>query len=51
MRFPFAIGAVVESGPTTLHTPLSGQISPVLAFVPIGIAMVAPNSDAAHTIQ
>jgi hypothetical protein len=30
------MGAVVEGVPTTVHTPLSGQISPVLAVVPIG---------------
>jgi hypothetical protein len=51
MRFPLAIGAVVEFGPTTLHTPLSGQTSPVLAFVPIGIFGIArPNSDAIQPI-
>src|ERR687883_305387 len=42
MRFPFAIGALVESGPTTLHTPLSGHTSPVLALVPIGIFGMVP---------
>jgi hypothetical protein len=31
-----AIGAVVEGVPTTFHTPDSGQVSPVLAFVPNG---------------
>ena len=36
MRFRFAMGAVVEGFPTTFHTPLSGQISPVLAVVPMG---------------
>ena len=34
--FPFAIGAVVEGVPTTVHTPLSGHFSPVLAVVPMG---------------
>jgi hypothetical protein len=33
----FAIGAVVEGVPTTRHTPLSGQRSPVRAVVPIGV--------------
>src|SRR6266542_5604884 len=32
----FAIGAVVVGVPTTCHTPLSGQRSPVRAVVPIG---------------
>jgi len=36
MRLPFEIGAVVEGIPSTFQTPLSGQISPVLARVPIG---------------
>ena len=36
MRLPSAIGAVVDGVPTTFHTPLSGQISPVVAVVPIG---------------
>ncbi len=31
-----AIGAVVEGSPYTFHTPLSGHLSPVRAFVPIG---------------
>jgi len=43
MRFPFAIGAVVVGFPTTFQTPLSGQVSPVLAVVPIG-ARVALRS-------
>lgn len=34
--FPFAIGAVVDGVPTTVHTPLSGQLSPVLPVVPNG---------------
>lgn len=34
--FPFAIGAVVEGVPTTVHTPLSGHFSPVFAVVPMG---------------
>jgi hypothetical protein len=34
MRFPFAIGAVVGV-PTTFHTPLSGQLLPVRAGVPM----------------
>ena len=33
---PFAIGAVVLGASAELHTPLSGQISPVFARVPIG---------------
>ena len=32
----FAMGAVVDSVPTTCHTPLSGQRSPVRAVVPMG---------------
>jgi hypothetical protein len=36
MRFPLAIGAVVDGVPTTFQIPLSGQVSPVLAVVPIG---------------
>lgn len=36
MRLPFAIGAVVDGVPSTFHTPLSGQLSPVLAVVPSG---------------
>lgn len=34
--FPSAMGAVVDCGPTTFQTPLSGHFSPVLAVVPIG---------------
>lgn len=33
---PLAIGAVVVGVPSTFHTPLSGQVSPVLARVPMG---------------
>jgi len=40
MRFPFAIGAVVLGELRAAQTPLSGQISPVLAVVPKGAAMV-----------
>jgi hypothetical protein len=40
MRFPLAIGAVVEGEPITFQTPLSGQISPVFAVVPIGAFML-----------
>ncbi|HJS13418.1 MAG TPA: hypothetical protein VJ811_19330 [Sphingopyxis sp.] len=36
IRLPLAIGAVVEGVPSTFQTPLSGQVSPVLARVPIG---------------
>src|SRR6476660_4824280 len=36
MRLPLAIGAVVDGYPSTFQTPLSGQISPVRARVPIG---------------
>lgn len=36
MRFPFAIGAVVLGWLVTSQTPLSGQVSPVLAVVPMG---------------
>jgi hypothetical protein len=39
----FAMGAVVAGVPTTSHTPLSGQVCPVLAVVPIG-ATVPPMS-------
>lgn len=43
MRLPSAIGAVVDGVPTTFHTPLSGQISPVVAVVPIGaLAIMTP---------
>lgn len=41
MRLPLAIGAVVEGVPSTRQTPLSGQISPVRALVPIGALFVA----------
>ena len=37
---PLAIGAVVDGVPTTCHTPLSGQASPVRAVVPIGTGIV-----------
>jgi hypothetical protein len=36
MRFPFAIGAVVEGLSMDCQTPDSGQTSPVRAVVPIG---------------
>jgi hypothetical protein len=36
MRFPLAIGAVVDGVPTTAQTPLSGQTSPVRAVDPMG---------------
>lgn len=36
IRLPFAIGAVVVGEPTTSQFPLSGQISPVRAVVPMG---------------
>ena len=43
MRLPLAIGAVVDGVPTTFHTPLSGQVCPVVAWVPIGaLAMIKP---------
>ena len=43
MRLYLAMGAVVDGLPTTFHTPLSGQLSPVLAVVPIGaLAMMRP---------
>lgn len=35
MRLPLAIGAVVDGVPSTFQMPLSGQVSPVLARVPI----------------
>lgn len=41
MRFPLAIGAVVLGMPSTFQTPLSGQISPVRALVPIGTRFAA----------
>ena len=41
IRLRFAIGAVVVGLPTTFQTPLSGQISPVFAVVPIGAREVA----------
>jgi hypothetical protein len=37
MVFPLAIGAVVEGESCDFHTPLSGQVSPVRAVVPIGL--------------
>jgi hypothetical protein len=37
MRFPFAIGAVVDGLEIVFQTPDSGQISPVRARVPIGL--------------
>lgn len=40
MRLPLAIGAVVVGVPTTCHIPLSGQVSPVEAVVPIGARFV-----------
>jgi hypothetical protein len=33
------MGAVVEGESCDSHTPLSGHFSPVLAVVPIGLAM------------
>ena len=41
MRLPLAIGAVVLGAPSTFQTPLSGQISPVRALVPIGTRFAA----------
>lgn len=41
MRLPLAIGAVVLGVPSTFQTPLSGQISPVRALVPIGARFAA----------
>jgi hypothetical protein len=38
--FPLAIGAVVDGVEVTFHTPLSGQVCPVLAVVPIGFFMM-----------
>lgn len=40
MACHFAIGAVIDGVPTTTHTPLSGQVEPVLAVVPSGAAML-----------
>lgn len=42
MRFPLAMGAVVLAVPTTFHTPLSGQVAPVFAIVPIGVFVEVP---------
>jgi DNA modification methylase len=39
IRLPLAIGAVVLGVPCTLQTPLSGQISPVLAVLPTAILL------------
>ena len=41
IRLPLAIGAVVLGVLSARHTPLSGQISPVRALVPIGACFVA----------
>ncbi len=43
MRFLFEMGAVVLGLPTTFQTPLSGQIPPVLAVVPIGARVELRN--------
>lgn len=43
IRLPFAMGAVVLGVPWTFHTPLSGQVWPVLASVPIGALFVAAS--------
>ncbi|WP_225317982.1 hypothetical protein, partial [Pseudomonas aeruginosa] len=49
--FPFAMGAVVDGTSCDLHTPLSGQRSPVRPVVPIGALLIAiklrliPNGD------
>jgi len=40
MVFPLAMGAVVEGESCDFHTPLSGQLSPVRAVVPIGLGKV-----------
>lgn len=48
---PLAMGAVVVGVPTTFQTPLSGQISPVLAVVPIGLAISVSPSDNLWTIN
>ena len=40
MRFPFAIGAVVEGVEIAFQTPDSGQNSPVRARVPIGLRVI-----------
>jgi hypothetical protein len=37
IRFPFAIGAVVEGVEVTCQTPDSGQVSPVRAVVPMAV--------------
>lgn len=39
MVLPLAIGALVVGVPTTLQSPLSGQVVPVRALVPIGAFM------------
>ncbi len=44
MVLPYAMGAVVDGVPTTTHTPLSGQLEPVLGVVPRGTAMVRTSS-------
>lgn len=40
MRFPLAIGAVVEGVEIAFQTPDSGQVSPVRARVPIGLRVM-----------
>jgi len=40
MRFPLAIGAVVEGVEIAFQTPDSGQVSPVRARVPIALRMM-----------
>ncbi len=39
---PFAIGAVVNGVLIAVHTPLSGQFSPVFAVVPRGSLAIEP---------
>jgi hypothetical protein len=43
IRLPLAMGAVVEGVPSTRQTPLSGQVSPVRALVPIGERFAIAN--------
>lgn len=55
MRFPLAMGAVVLGVPTTFHTPDSGQVSPVRAVVPMGMAApfgrsVSPTAEIRRTV-
>ena len=52
MTFPLAIGAVVVGVPTTFHTPLSGQRSPVFAVVPTcAVTSVLPCSRGCGSVR